>query len=401
MKKRNKWLTAVALTVLFGTSAAAQTLGTANAASTAVGIAGAAVPVGEMSLYPNGRMYDLRKPGDQLLVKNSITYMSLKELAVVYSDYVWSIDGQGVLNVTGPNHKLSWGKTSRYAYTNSGTRMMASAPIKHNGEWFYPLKSISAWAGGTIRLYPSKELGVDYAPLSMVTGDSSGWYWVRRDNGIAYEAIGSELPHTIGWTNVRAYQYYGISETKLDAKGSVLLKIMHSHGEPSLAADYYSLVIQNGKLVRQTEELYYGFGNTQSIQKSTDGYHVLLNKTGALFLDHAGNTVLGYDMGSLLGSDKNFTIEYASVDEGIALVRPYAAATLLLVDMNKDTAVPLYKELLSAEEQQLLDTWPNNQFDYPTDKLKLIKREGNVFTFEHRALMGTGVETLSYTWKRS
>ena len=75
-----------------------------------------------MSLYPNGRMYDLRRPGDQLLVKNGIAYMSLKELAAVYSDYVWSIDGQGVLTVTGPNHKLSWGK-----HPNTRTRTRGRA----------------------------------------------------------------------------------------------------------------------------------------------------------------------------------------------------------------------------------------------------------------------------------
>ncbi|MDG0795033.1 hypothetical protein OMP38_32555 [Cohnella ginsengisoli] len=325
--------------------------------------------------------------------------MSLKELSVIFSDYVWTVDKNGLLNVTGPNHKLSWGPASKYAYTNGGKLPMAAAPMKKNGEWFYPLKSLSAWAGGKIVAYPGKEIGIEYTPLSMVAGDPAGWYWVRRDNGIVYTSKGGELPHSIGWSNVQAYQYYGMGVIKLE-EGGVLLKIAHGHGEPSLGTDLYALVIRNGKLASQTAERYYGFHPTKSIDKSSDGYYALLNGTKAVFLDRKGNQASAYDMAAFLGGEGNFTLEYAAVDEGIALVRPYQAGMLLLVDLKNNKAVPLYKQLLSDDEQKLLESWGKADGDYPTDRLTLVKREGNTFTFTHQALMGQEKQTMTYNWDR-
>ena len=237
---------------------------------------------------------------------------------------------------------------------------MTSTPIQKKGEWFYPLKSLSTWLEVKVTLSPNKELHVNYTPLSIMAGDSTGWYWVRRDNGIVYTAIGSQLPHTIGWSNVRAYQNYDMSVTKLGAQGNVILNVTHNHGEPSLATDIYSLVIQDGKLSRQTAEMYYGFHNMKGIEKSKEGYYALLNHSVLLFLDRKANVVFSYDMASHLGSEKSFTVEYASTEEGIAIVRPYTSATLLLVDLKKGKAVQLYKEHLSKEEQKVLEASPKD-----------------------------------------
>jgi hypothetical protein len=401
MKNGYRCLAAGTLAVLLGALTAGYPHAMANGNAVPARIATSVLPAGTGdSLYQVGWAYDLRHPGNQLLINNGITYMAIKELSVVFSDYIWTTDHRGVLTVTAPNHKLTWGPGTKTAYTNAGKLAMAAAPIKKDGQWFYPLKSIAAWAGGEVKLTPTKELIVNYAPLSILAGDPQGWYWVRRDNGIVYTAIGSELPRTIGWSNARAAMYYGMTVTKLGESGSVLLTVNHTYGEPSLGTDIYKLVIQNGKLTLQTKASYYGMRSTKSIETSEEGYHVLVNGTAVLFLNEDAKVVKKFGTESVIGTNANFTVEYASIKDGIALIRPYASGMLLFVDLAKETSVTLYKELLSAEEQQILEGWNPADIDYPTDRIEFVKREGNVFTFEHQVFFEAEKLTLTYTWER-
>ncbi|THF73044.1 stalk domain-containing protein [Cohnella fermenti] len=408
MHYRKAALAAMALllgaAVAGGPFALAQANGTHSAIAAEALSAIAAAPLPEStiySLYPGGMSYDIRHPGDQLLVKNGVTYLSLKELSLAFRDIVWSADSRGVLTATGPNRKLTWGAGSKIAYTNFGKTTMAAAPIRSNGQWYYPLKSLAAWAGGEVKLSNGGELFVDYTPKSILAGDPQGWYWVRRDNGIVYAAVGGELPHTIGWSNVRAYQYYGMTATKLEEGDTVLLAVYHVYGEPMLGTELYQLVIRDGKLDLQTKISYYGFHSTTSVETSEEGYHVLMGSGSVLLLDEAGEVAKKLDAALLMGEEQDsYTLEYISLEDGIALVRPYTSGLLQLVDLERGTRIALYRELLPAEEGELLDSWGKLEFDYPTDRLSLVKREGNIFTFEHTALAGSEKSTLTYEWKR-
>lgn len=364
--------------------------------------AAATVPASsEQSLYPAGWAFDTRAAGDTVFIKNGIAYMNLDTLRLIYPDYLWTIGDGGILTVSGPNHRLTWRPGSKVANTNAGNRTMAAAPVKKNAAWFYPLRSMVAWAGGEMKLGAKGEVLVNYSPLSVRASDGQNWYWVRRDNGIVYAARGYDLPHTIGWSIARAEMYYDLTAVPMGDTGNVLLTVTHTYGEPSMGTDIYKLVIENGKLGRQSKASYYGIGSTKSIDKSEDGYLVLVNGTELLLLGDSAKVASRVNAASLLGKDTNFTVEYASVEAGVALVRPFTNGMLLLVDLKKGTAVSLYKELLSKEEQAWLDSWEGSAFEYKTDNLVLANREGNVFTFEHKALQGTGKTTLTYTWNRA
>lgn len=392
--------------------AAAVAIGAAGAIATGPAghrVATAALPVTEatateqsVSLYSGTWAFDVSKSNGRLVVKSGVAYLPFKELSDMFGEFVWTYDGKSGLIVTGPNKKLVWKPGSRQAAQNGILHKMSGAPFVQKGELYVPLKDIAVWAGGEIK--PAKgQLVIAYAPLSFRAGDAKGWYWVRKDNGIVYTAVGTDLPHSIGKSNVRAFQYGDLQITRLSDGKSVLLRVNHSHGEPSLNDEQYTLLIQNGRLARQTKVSYSGVHSIVSI-KEADGDQVALDGSKLLFLAGDGSLDRQFDLAKLGGLDEPYTVEYASLKDGLLLIRPYVTATLMLVDIQSGKTVTLYKELLSEEEQRILDSWSKSpsSMELTSDELTLVKRDGDTFTFEHRSFTGTGTEkqTLTYSLKR-
>ncbi|GMK42243.1 hypothetical protein PCCS19_53020 [Paenibacillus sp. CCS19] len=356
-----------------------------------------------MALYAPPWVYDFKGKDPSVLVKNGITYMAQEQLASMLTDMAWDVDVQkGIVKISGPNHTLSWAKDSKYAIVNGIKRKLSGALLYKNGQFYMPLRDVITWAGGTVKAANDRELIVAYTPLSVIGGDKNRWYWVRRDNGIVYSAVGSEMPYNIGKSSVQGYQSVSL-EVKQLTNDSTLLTVTHVHGEPMLADDIYKLIVYKGKIVRQSAAYYYGFHSASSMNE-TEGQIVMLNGNELQLVRPDGSLQGRYDLEKLTGyKNEPFTVPYVSSSDGIALVEPYRTSIMLLVDLRTAKVIELYKELLPETEQKMLAEMKPymNDFDYQGDRLAFVKRDGDTFVFNHGTLpVGEKTVQLTYTLKR-
>lgn len=345
-------------------------------------------------------IYNLRDRDSSIIVRQGVTYMSQSKLAEILRDLVWKANSpSGAIQVSGPNHTLSWSKGSRYAVVNGVKRKMTGASFVQDGVQYLPLRDVVKWAGGTVNVDALGKLTIAYTVRSMVTEGDSGTYWVRRDNGIVYTAAYSEMPHQIGRSKVRAGDQYSIRTTEL-AEGSTLLSINHNYGFPTLKLDNdeYRLIVYRGKLVRESFVHYHGSHPIHYVE-AEGGFAAMINGTELQLVQPNGRLTERIDLLKLVNEqltvdkpgysfDKAFTLEYISVEDRIALVKPYSTYDMLLVDMNAGTVTELYKELLPEDEVEMMNSWKTEptDFNYHGDRIAFERREGNVLIFSHETL---------------
>ncbi|ULO05985.1 hypothetical protein H1230_23500 [Paenibacillus sp. 19GGS1-52] len=396
MKIRNRiktmLLLALTISVLLGTYGG---LGNAQAANTSSPVAiKQSVPLVEIA--PSVWSFDTKHTNIDFFINKGITYVSYKQAAAVFQDLVWSFDQKsGNLQISGPNRTLSWKVNTTTAMLNGKTHPMSAAMMNKNGSLSIPLRDLVNWSGGSLSLYSNHIMTLSYKILNVVAGNSKGWYWVRKDNGLIYTAVGSGMPHNIGQSAVRANQYAAMTLLQADTH-TVVLQVIHNYGEPSLGNDLYKLLIYNGKLIRESAVGYYGGSPVNSIAQA-EGLTVMLNDTELLLVRSNGTVQQRFDLNKLGGLDEVYTVEYASVKDGILLIRPFESRTLLLIDPKLDSPVVLYKELLSKEEQVEFEKWEKNPTMPPREGLQFVKREGQTFTFTHTGPTGEVTEGLTYT----
>lgn len=392
-KRTSKMILAVlAISIVLGTHGGLANAQTSVNASPAITTAQIEPTVG---ISPVIWAFDTKRTNIVFFIKSGTTYLSYKEATTIFRDLVWVYDQKsGNLNISGPNRTLRWKVNTTTAELNGKRHKMSAPLILKNGRLSLPIRDLVNWSGGSIKLYKNNIMTVSYSILNTLSGDPTGWYWVRRDNGIVYTAVGSEMPHNIGRSAVRANQYADMTVTHADVH-SVILQVNHKHGEPSLGNDIYKLYIYNGKLVRESRVAYYGASPVESISE-VDGLTVMLNGSDLLFVGSNGTVEQKYDLKKLGGLDEAYTVEYASVTDGILLIRPYETKTLLLIDPKLDTPVILYKELLTKEEQDYFEKWGKSPTMPPREGIQFVKREGNIFTFKHTGPTGKVTEGLTY-----
>lgn len=123
----------------------------------------------------------------------------------------------------------------------------------------------------------------------------------------------------------------------------------------------------------------------------------MLDDAELLLVRSNGTVEQRFDLKKLGGLDEVYTVEYASVKDGILLIRAFESRTLLLIDPKLDAPVVLYKELLSKEEQVEFEKWEKSPTVPPSEGLQFVKREGQTFTFTHTGPAGDVTEGLTYT----
>lgn len=359
--------------------------------------------VPELSRYSLSWVYDVKGKDPSIIMKSGVTYVTQEQLANMLIDMAWDVDARkGVVKVSGPNHTLSWSKGSKYAIVNGIKRKLSGAMLYQNGQFYLPLRDVISWAGGTVKAANARELVVAYAPLSVIGGDHSHWYWLRRDNGIVYSAIGSEMPHNIGKSSARGEQYVTLEARKL-TNDSTLLTVHDNYGEPAMRNDIYKLIVYKDKLVQQSAAYYGGFHSYASADEA-EGLAVMLNGSELQLARPDGSLQGKYDLKKLTGyTDEPFTVPYVSPSEGIALVRPYQTYLMLLVDLRTGKVIELYKDLLPVEEQKTLAEMMQYKydFDYRGDRLEFVKRDGDKLIFNHGTLpVGAKTVQVTYTLKQ-
>lgn len=260
MKKRNRiskmLLLALTLSVLLGTYGGSANAQAANA-SLPITIK-QTVPIVEIA--PTVWAFDTKHTNIDFFINKGTTYVSYKQASAIFYDLAWVYDQKsGMLQISGPNRTLSWKVNTKTAMLNGKSHPMSAALLNKNGSLSIPFRDLVNWSGGNLSLYSNNMMTLSYKILNVLAGNSKGWYWVRKDNGLIYTAVGSGMPHNIGQSGVRANQYAAMTLLQADTH-TVVLQVIHNYGEPSLGNDIYKLLIYNGKLVRESLVSYYGAG---------------------------------------------------------------------------------------------------------------------------------------------
>lgn len=359
-------------------------------------------------LKPDSWVLKLQQPKDQsIIVNNGITYVSVQRLVSMFTDLLWESDiKEGVVRSAGPNHTLSWTKGSKQAVVNGSKRTMSGAALFKNNTFYLPLRDIVKWAGGSMMVKKPGEVEVRYTVNSMRASSEQQSFWVRRDNGIVYTSTGTEMPHSIGQTPVRANEEYSIQTVKL-AGDSTMLSIIHSYGPEVVegqkwSSDRYRIIVYQGNLVRQSFVHYTGI-NPIHYPETAEGYAVLLDGNELQIVRPDGSLKqrvnLKYAMdNSGYGYDVACTIEYVSPSKGFVLIKPYLISNMLLIDFRTKKAVELYKELLTEDEIAIVDQGKTpTDMGNTSDRIDFVRRDGDYLVFTHKHVVDGTVSELWYT----
>ncbi|AZN41617.1 stalk domain-containing protein [Paenibacillus albus] len=360
-------------------------------------------------LNPASWILKLQKKDSSIIVDNGITFVSVQRLASMFTDLLWESDYKaGLVRSTGPNHTLSWPQGSQQAVVNGGMRSMSGAALLKNGSFYLPLRDVVNWSGASMMVKKQGEVIIRYTISSMRAGSEQQWFWVRRDNGIIYTSTGSEMPHWIGQTRVRAFEEYSIKAVKL-AEDSTMLSIIHNYGPEIMEgqkwnSDRYRMIVYRGKLVRQSFVHFFGTHPFNYVEMA-EGYAVFLDGNELQVVKPDGslkqriNLKWSMDDSGYL-YDVMCTVEYVSPSEGLALIKPNLVNNMLLIDFRTKKAVELYQELLTEDEVTILDKWKTpSDMGNSGDQIEFVRRDGNVLVFKHRNLVVGTVSELRYTWK--
>ncbi|MCQ6559099.1 hypothetical protein [Paenibacillus mendelii] len=360
----------------------------------------AVMPVQKKIIMPsqivlNGEQWQLN---DRLQQVKGRFYLTLKDASMLFPDAIFTSSSTSP-NVTmlHPDLRVVFIPGSSRANVNgkavnlggvalTGTK---NSPVLAIADLAKLLKGTVAYNAKTRMIHGA------YTPRYSTGGSPGAWAWCSRETHRLYTSRGTEKPGLAGTVQGKFDEnsFISISAAPLDPQ-SIVVSVTHSHGEPHLASDLHKVLIHQGKIVKETEVNYYGFHSTASIEKA-DGHVIMLDNDNVHWVRPDGVEAKALDLKKKFALDEPFTVEYA--DQDVILFRPYNQQTLMLYTFDEGAAVVLYKELLSQEEQGILESWGQTDADFPGDKLIFQKREGNTFYFKHKELLGHKESFLTFS----
>lgn len=173
--------------------------------------------------------------------------------------------------------------------------------------------------------------------------------------------------------------------------GLLVITINNSYGEPHINNRIHTLVFKNGALLRKAQ-LYYRFRGDTAVKPYDNNLLLHDGNTLRLIQDGTGNVTATLDL-SKLGGGEDDAYYLEGIDKDILLLRGSNKGLLTLVDRATGERTLLYKELLTAEDQEYAEM---NDLPYYGDTLKFIKRSGDKLYFTNDSPL-TGKTEVIYT----
>ncbi|GGD90314.1 stalk domain-containing protein [Paenibacillus nasutitermitis] len=199
-------------------------------------------------------------------------------------------------------------------------------------------------------------------------------YSISGENGDLYVSKGTAAPHKLASLGVQADS---VDMTFNKTKGGLLvLTVLNNYGEPHINNQILSLVLKNGSVIRQSSVKYW-LRWEKNVTQTDDSLLLTDGKQLRVIEDSTGNVEQTLDLVKLGGEDDVYFVE--AFDPDFLLIRPNHKGLLTLIDRATGTSTLLYKELLSAEDQEYAET---NDVPYHGDSLKFVKRSGNTLYFK-------------------
>lgn len=213
-------------------------------------------------------------------------------------------------------------------------------------------------------------------------------YTLVKGNGDLYVSQGKDK--VIKLTSLEtAFDWVGMQIEKTPG-GLLVIKINDSFGEPHINTRIVTLVFKNGALLRKAT-IAYQFRGDADLKPYDNNLLLHDGNTLRLIQDGTGNITATLDLLKLGGDEDAYYIE--GIDNDILLLRGNQKGLLTLIDRNTGERTLLYKELLTAEDQEYAEM---NDTPYKGDTLKFVKRSGDKLFFTNDSPL-TGKTEVIYT----
>ncbi|MEW9105858.1 copper amine oxidase N-terminal domain-containing protein [Paenibacillus sp.] len=308
-------------------------------------------------------------------------YVPLRDLGTLLSLHTsWNPNTKSI-QVLGVGQEILLRSNDSKAMVNGKSIKIDAPPIVKQGVTYVPLQLFASvlkvpltWNAKT------NTVSANYTSPYLYTSVQGTPFWFHKKDGTLYMSTGSK-PLTVGKTSMDIKEISTFTAAKLDAK-SYLLQIHDNYGEPHINDVVFRAIVHKEKLALSSKVSYWGHHNHESIEKAGDLIVMIDGKTLKL-ADAKGTVKASYQAKDLFGEEDNFTVEGAF--DGYLHVRPYQKGTLQLLNTKTKESVLLYKELLSEQDKEIIDTMikdgATGDSDYAGDRLSFVKKEGKTLYF--------------------
>ncbi|WP_081387257.1 copper amine oxidase N-terminal domain-containing protein [Paenibacillus odorifer] len=316
--------------------------------------------------------------GGPALLKNGVIY----------------VDVRGIAEQAGL--KMEWDKSGKRALFKGWTKSFAvrigsqtgvldgkavdlgGIPFKSKEDGIYvPARFIvKVFEGSHLRLDSTTNtlLADDLKTYNVFTESFGGrTYTLVKANGDLYVSQGKDT--VIKLTSLQTNFDWAGMKIEKTAGGLLVIKIIDSYGEPHINTREITLIFKNGALLRKATFAYQFRGDADF--KPYDGNLILHDGNTLRFIqDGTGNVIDTLDLVKLGGEEDAYYVE--SIDKEIILLRGNQNGLLTLIDRQTGERTLLYKELLTAKDQEYAE---NNDVPFKGDTLKFVKRSGDKLYF--------------------
>lgn len=308
-------------------------------------------------------------------------YVPLRDLGGLLSLHTsWNPNTKSI-QVLGVGQEIVLRANDSKAMVNGKSIKIDAPPIDKQGVTYVPLQLFASvlkvpltWNAKT------NTVSANYTSPYLYTSVQGTPFWFHKKDGTLYMSNGTK-PILIGKTSMGINEIGTLTAAKLDAN-SYFLQIHDNYGEPHINDAVFRAIIHKEKLALSSQVHYWGHHNHESIQKAGDLIVMIDGKTLKL-ADAKGAVKAAYQAKDLFGEEDNFTVEGA-FDEYL-LVRPYKKSLLHLFNTKTKQSVMLYKELLSEQDKEIIETMINDgatgDSDYAGDRLSFVKKKGKTLYF--------------------
>lgn len=269
-------------------------------------------------------------------------------------------------------------------------------PTTKQKEIYVPIRSVLALLGGqSLRVDLQKHVIIadQLQAFNVITDVYQGdTYTMRKINGDLYRSHHNNQPVKIAsiHTALDFFEFSNI-DVRSTPKGLQIVHIQNASGEPHIYHEDFTMIFKNGSLIRQSSMDYHLNKHTNSTMYN--GNLILSDgQTLRIIEDGTGNVLENIDLVKMAGKKDGYVVE--SLQSDIVLLRTISDSHLTLINRKTGQSTVLYKELLTAKQQELVD--PTTVPFGIDDRLTYIKRNGNTFYFTY-AKGSEDEQQLTYT----
>lgn len=330
--------------------------------------------------------------------QNSV-YMPLREVGELLGAMVsWNAAAKTV-TMSYPGHLVTL-KIGSTEAINNGKKIKLNTPLQViKGRVYVPLRFFSESIGASVTWKQADNtVGINQKIIYQTGGSmQTGAAWIDPATGSLYTALGkSDIPKLAGKLQIdpELTGYWGMS-TKAIGTNGLMVSLLINYGEPGIQYRSHAAYIKDSKLVKQAAAQYYQRYEPNIVAMNNNP--LLTDGKTLTLLDSSGATLEEYDLPKLGGKDESYAV--LGMGQGYLIIRPNKTGLLTLVDLKTGTATLLYKQFLSAAEQEYAET---NDIPYHGDELAFTgETSKGILSFSYRSALDGKSYTYSYSLNKA